>query len=549
MSDYEKAISSVIDEKFGYSYIRYSSPLQGLGTSDDRQTAITEDICKKHGIKLIDAIKDKGVSAKDGDNLEANFASLARIIKRGEYVIVEEWSRITRAGKRSMVNAIGSIIDRGGKVLVAMGEDNEPVEINDKNFESDRIWNEISAGGGAVKKENDRLTRKKREAWAFKKQALARGEKVRIQVVPSWLKNTPKDFEPVDYIRDEAKIETINSIFNLCKTGMGLKRLHKHLNRNNVPSIHNNGKAHGKKGRSWTIGTVWRLLRDKRVIGLCSVVTPPAKVYPVIVDETLFWEVQRILDSRSNYQYSGKGIKAVNLFSGLAKCSTCGQNLIIVFNYKQERGIIRYLACRMSRLGKCEATSWVNLEHLEYSFTQILGRMDLIHDLISKKENKEPSRIPMLQRQLNQCAIQRQRLYDIIKRLEEPPLDIHTQIQQSVKEEKDILAEIDKENARLLGSQPVKEALQTYREKFATKCNDPENRMQIREILRTIIEKLIIDTKQKTYNVWFKNVETPIEVRLNKDGCEINGMQFPYPNVRKYVAHNKGKHFIGGHYV
>ena len=80
----------------------------------------------------------------------------------------------------------------------------------------------------------------------------------------------------------------------------------------------------------------------------------------------------------------------------------------------------------------------------------------------------------------------------------------------------DYLIQIDKEKSRLLGSAPVKEELKKFKDKLdEKKFNDPEYRLEIREILRNIIDRIVVDTEAKTYQVWFHCSNEPVEGKMN----------------------------------
>lgn len=526
-------INSEPQKKFAYSYERWSSQLQSLGSSEARQDKAVAQICQSLGLTLLDAIKDRGVSAKDGLNLEKEFSRLAQVVKKGEYVIVEDASRISRAGKYTGLGAIKALVENG-IILVVGRRGKKPLVVDASNWEDDEVWNALSGELGMSKVVNDYQTIGKRAAWAEKKEALARGEKVRIYRPPCWLKNTPKDTLPVEYIIDPDKVKAIKRAFKLYSQGHGVIRTTQVLNQENMPVVFNNGKVNGRYGKKYCCQSVRNLLRDQRVIGLCDWVQPPVKVFPVVVDEDLFWKVQKIMDSRTDTFTGGSRVGTINLFAGLCQCVSCNSNFVMTTltdhvgpdGNKVKRG---YLYCSGAEAGVCKVNKRIRMSRMEEAFKQILGRMDILRDHIMKEEEVEPSRVPELEKKLKENALARQRLYDLLKRMDNPPKDLPLQLQNSQREEDAIVREIDKEKARLLGTRPVKEAMETYREKFSKHFDDLESRVQIRELIRSIVEKIEMDGNNRSFKVWFRNVSNPIEVNLKYHDFTINGVGFEYP--------------------
>src|SRR6266550_3165432 len=68
------------------SYKRFSSRRQTLGDSDRRQTQLTEEYCKRHGLRLIDTYLDAGLSAFTGENL-GDSGALKKLLDAGLAVV------------------------------------------------------------------------------------------------------------------------------------------------------------------------------------------------------------------------------------------------------------------------------------------------------------------------------------------------------------------------------------------------------------------------------------------------------------------------------
>jgi hypothetical protein len=223
----------------------------------------------------------------------------------------------------------------------------------------------------------------------------------------------------------------------------------------------------------------------------------------------------------------------INLFTGLVKCSRCGGGFKISNQSGGERKHkhIRYISCyRNKNSGGCERY-WIRLDRLENSFFNILNRLDIMEQVINKEEEPITSNLPYLEKQLEHCLTERQRLYDIIKKLDEPPHDIHVELKKSVDKEKDLTYQIEKEKERLLGAVPVKRALEDYKSKFMNRVQDVNFRTELRQLLQDIVDKIVIyitEDKKRSYKLYLKNITEPIEVVLKRNTCEINGVELPY---------------------
>src|SRR5436305_359417 len=102
------------------SYKRFSLLKQMRGDSDRRQTALTEDYCKRHKLRLIDTYLDAGLSGFTGANLNDGSAlklllHAARLghFKPGIRLIIESLDRLTRREISTAVRLFLDILDTG----------------------------------------------------------------------------------------------------------------------------------------------------------------------------------------------------------------------------------------------------------------------------------------------------------------------------------------------------------------------------------------------------------------------------------------------------
>jgi hypothetical protein len=78
------------------------------------------------------------------------------------------------------------------------------------------------------------------------------------------------------------------------------------------------------------------------------------------------------------------------------------------------------------------------------------------------------------------------------------------------------------------GNTPVLNCLQNYTEYFSDKWNDVNARITIRELIRNMVDKIVVDKDTKSYLVYFKGGEEAVEVKLGKEKYTINGLEFEY---------------------
>ena len=529
-------VQQIENRKYAYSYVRWSSALQTEGSSDQRQANITDETCRSLGLTLVDTIKDKGVSAKDGDNLQANFASLGKVVKKGEYVIVEDWDRVSRAGKMKLISAIYPLVEKGITIVVAkeLDDDGNPLQITMKNFEKNGVWNAISTGAGAAKSVNDKQTLMKKAAWRLKKEALARGEKVRIQSLPPWLLNTPKGVGAADYMIVEDKAEIIKKIFrDYTTSGMPIKKIERQLNNDDIIPINNNGKTNCKRGPKWRYDMIKRLLKNKSLTGICDWVKPAVKVFPQIIDDKTFASAAEIIKRNTKMKVSNvKHFQTINIFSGIAFCAKCGCRIYNrsalrynKLNKQNDRRQVDLICSKYDKQSKC-MSSGIVYDRLATALTTILSKGKDIQTLIEKSPEQEPSKLPFLENKLDKCLTHRQWLYDVAKRLTNPTSMHDVEIQKTYDEEAKIQIEIEDEKQRLLGSTPVVEALKTYEDKFQDAFDNPTYELQ--QLLRVIIDKIILDTENKTAKIFFCGATESIDVILGKKDYTINGLRFIY---------------------
>jgi hypothetical protein len=503
--------------------------MQDGNTSEDRQDKLTRRICEDYGLILKKTFQDRCISAAEGDNLVAQFAELSRVVQSGEYIIVEDATRISRMEKLPALNAIWSVVGKGINLLVGRRY-GRPIEITKDNFNDPEIWNAISAELDNAHMSNEYATIGKREAWAIRKARLAKGEVVRWYNLPSWLSNSPKirGEEPY-YILDEEKANVVRRIFTMYIKGLGCLKIAHALNMEGVPSIHS-AYWRNLHRLQWSPPAIQAIIKDLRVCGKCRI-PPYHKVYPAIVDEDTFRTANDIRQTRCSRKFAGKNTPFINVFAGVCVCSLCGSNMAIGgANTTRHKGnmFLRYLRCSRNDKVKCSHKG-IRFERFEYSMKELLGRADMIHEVITKTKDIVPDRLNALNAHLDENGKKLRHFYDIMERLETPTMEFIDRVNKITREQKELLHQIEQEKIKLQGAVPSKDAMATYQKQFADRWNDLDCRYEIRELLRKAIEKIVIDTDKQCYSVFFTNSAHTIDVVVAKKSFSINGLEFPYP--------------------
>ena len=552
-------------QRFAYGYERWSTAAQNDSGSGARQSRNIERIINKHRLKLVDVLQDRGISAKAGKNLEENFAILKDILKSGEVLIVEDVDRISRMGRPEFITALYPLIKKGVEVIVSgLDDDDDEILINEKTIHDDGVWNKICEGAQTALKENGKKRKRLRMTFRQKRESLAQGKKVRLPQCPFWLNNPPHDYsqgnpdplEEIDgYILIPEKVALVKQIFKWYLEGWGARTIIRKLERDNVVPVFRQ-RIIKKPVRTWSTRSIANLLHDRAVMGYVNGVTPPVRLLPQIISDEDFEAVQKIMDDRSHYhqvrdkdgnvimdangkpkmkldgKYAGAcNEKRVAIFSHLMQCAYCGENMYYRMSHKEnEKYRYYYVGCdKHQRIDACQG-GFLRYDRLEFAMRNLLNKAGDMVALIkdASKPNTPPDKRPELEKKLKVCLRNRQRLYDIIKSSETLPKDIQAKLDDTTTEEEDILHRIEIETHRLAKPVDVEAEVKEYQKKWKEGWNIPEIRVRIRELCRHIIEKMVIDVKEKTCQVWIKNASDPIDVKMLEDKCIISGDEVPY---------------------
>lgn len=373
-----------------FSYIRFSDSKQLLGDSMRRQLERSTSYAERHGLHLDESttIRDLGISAYRGANRTAGGLGLfleAVIngrIKKGSYLLVESFDRISREAPLAAFDTFIKIINAGVIIVTLIDEqvhsqstiNNEPMRLIGSLVKFTQA-NEESA------KKSDRLS----QVWRRKQREQAQGV-IATSKCPGWLRRDGNRFVVID-----ERAAVVRRIFQEFIGGKGRGSIARTLNLEGIPPF-----GHGTE---WHGGTVQKVTTNHAVIGRFQPHTvrrgevdgPDGKpmmreqrvpvgdviegYYPQIIQPEVFFRAQAVATSRSVLPGNNggrKGTKFSNIFSGVTQCVICKRRMI--YKDRGPRSSI-VLICSGARNEVCENFARYDYKGLEDAV------LDWVHEL------------------------------------------------------------------------------------------------------------------------------------------------------------------------
>lgn len=310
-------------------YIRWSSSEQGKGSSLERQS---ED-CRRHALEqgwnVLDELVDDGISAFKGEHASTgSLGGFVRDVEAGRYtdgvvLLVEKLDRLSRQEPGRVFMWMMNLTEAGVVLATVDGAR----RYSKGNFDMASII-EVVVKAQLSHEESEKKSQRLSAAWASKRRRLNSGEKfVMTRRAPAWLEveGSPPVFT---LIPERAAI--VRRIFEETVAGFGKQHIARNLNLDGVPTF---GRAD-----AWHASYVQKILHNPAVCGELHLARKARGskrqatgdvilgYYPSVVDADLHKRASVAMRERAR-RYTGRGRRLVNLFSGLARCGTCGAKM------------------------------------------------------------------------------------------------------------------------------------------------------------------------------------------------------------------------------
>lgn len=325
-----------------YSYQRFSSAVQGTGSSTYRQSQLIDSYCQRHKLELVDSYSDLGVSAYRGDNVVAGelgaFAEAVRCqrIEAPCALLVESLDRLSRQSVSDALPFFIELIQLGVHVHTLSDGQVYSKQSLDNN------WSQLIIGLAVMARANEESVIKGQRVKAAHRRKWA-GGKASSKVLPAWLINVDGIVQP-----DPIRAGIVRHIFDLYLSGLGTRRIARALNADGVDTF--------GKSPTWQASYVDQILRTKTVLGQLVTVEGSTidSFYPSVIDEDSWFRAQA--QRQQNYQARGatKRKESPNLFTGLNICGNCGQPMRYDSCWNSNQKFYQYLGCRAAVRGEAE---------------------------------------------------------------------------------------------------------------------------------------------------------------------------------------------------
>ncbi|GLQ90651.1 recombinase family protein [Dyella flagellata] len=375
----------------GYVYVRYSTVEQGQGDSVERQLRLARQFAESRTDLHIEIDEDvtfidRGVSSFTGDNLAADKAlgQFLAAVDRGEilsgsFLLVESLDRLSRQEIAPAQRVFLNILNRGITVATT-----SPVEVRVYDSKAGLIDLIVMLTHMERAHAESALKSKRVKAAWDRKRDKARDKAIITRVCPQWLTVSP---DGTHFIVNEERAEVVRKIF-ACAESMGYQSIARYLNETGV-------RPFSPRSKGWQSSRIVKILLSPAVIGtfqpgsITHVQTddglrrrvahegvPIENYYPAIIDVDLFNRVQVQKASRAKHASGRKGKAIRNLFSHVATCGSCGNNMVLV-QKGPAHGAEKYLVCSIARRGAgCAYYSWP-YDPLEEAFLNYCQNIDL----------------------------------------------------------------------------------------------------------------------------------------------------------------------------
>ena len=300
-------------DPIAFSYLRFSSEIQGKGDSMDRQVEAANRWAATNKIEIVERMDDLGLSAFKGDHVRkgqlGDFLDLCKTDDfraicqaRDVYLLVESLDRLSRQKIMTAVGQLGEIIEAGVHV----------VTLSDGQVFSDGSLNDVGSLIIAVtimaraNEESALKSRRLLSAHKRKRKGVLNDGLLYSKTIPSWLRSTDDKFAKFEQIPECVKV--IRRIFKMASEGTPVNRIARIFNQEGIPQLKTFSEGGGGRRSNvggWYGNTIKRLIVDPSVLGTLTFaerdededdVKEVKNYYPRIIDPKLRAKAIRVLN-------------------------------------------------------------------------------------------------------------------------------------------------------------------------------------------------------------------------------------------------------------
>jgi DNA invertase Pin-like site-specific DNA recombinase len=410
-----------------YIYARFSTLEQAKGSSLARQLNDCRSFCDRMGWTRAQdrELVDEGRSAFDGAN-RADGSCLAVFERDAEagvlpvstVLVVERLDRLSRQSAVDVFRLVSRLTDLGVVIATVDGE-----RIYRKGSFEFMSLIELIMKAQVSHEESEKKSQRLSAAWARKRERAFGGDKTALtRRCPAWI---GVDEQSGRYVLLDDRADVVRRIFHLTTSGQGKHLIARTLNREGI-------RPWGR-GDGWHPSYIQKILTSRTVLGEMQahrkvagkrVVEgePIQNYYPSVVDESTFERAQADRASRAGMR-GRRGKRISNLFSGIARCGSCGGSM--TFRNKGKEGE-QYLVCDAGLRGRaCDYTVHFNYPALEAAVID-----QTLHLALTDRHFQAPETVREVETELAEkrrwladVEGRRRRLVDLLSRIEDPEVE------------------------------------------------------------------------------------------------------------------------------
>jgi hypothetical protein len=476
-------------------------------------------------------LTDPAKSGYKGANLEPDAAlgGFLKMLNEGKIPLtptkilhIDDMSRLSRLPIKKARQLFEGILESGVEIYVH--QDNKLYTKESLDTSMDLIISLLRIE--ASHKLSSDLGDKVKAAWSIKKTRSAESGKPFRSKTYSWLKWNEAT-QSYDTIPE--KVKSVERVFELAIQGIGVRGITKRLNAEGTPVI---GTACGKKIKStiWTTSSITKLLRRKGVLGYNINFEPPVKMYPAIISEKTFYKAQAKNEEHRTHKYYGRSSdKPQNLFVGLAKCSKCNAPM---YTHRQKTPITSntgsrggksdffYLRCKGVINGVC-SDSMFRYDKLEESFASMLSGSAFVN-AYGETKPEQTNEVEVIQGKVTETHTRLERYTADYEK--QPSNALLNLMAKTETEEKNLRQEMEQAKTAKVGTSPLQDTRNELLAILYKGWYDTEVRLKLRELIRAVVEKIIINGIERTYTVYWKNGDKPTTVQVFNRAYKIDGL-------------------------